>query len=148
MAQSHWGGRKGVPPHTHTIPYQQEERRDNPGWSPYVVHVLTDSPNLSLSLIASSQRGPTAVLNSILSSPQQKALMKAKVVSRLFLDGGETVFRSVVRVEKVIGYGGNYETGDPISREMQIWGRLSSSELWLKLSFFSWATFWLRCTWE
>jgi len=96
---------------------------------------------LSVILIASSQRGPTAVLNSILSSPQQKALMKTRVVSRLFLDGGETVFRSVVRVEKVIGYGGNYKAGDPISREMQIWSPLSSSELWLKLSFFSLATF-------
>lgn len=33
------------------------------------------------------------MLNSILSSPQQKALMKAKVISRILLDRGEKVFQ-------------------------------------------------------
>lgn len=75
---------------------------------------------MSKTLTASSQRDLTPLFNNILSSPQQKALMKAKVISRILLNRGRKSSRSVVRIEKAIEYDWSYKAGDHVSKEMRI----------------------------
>lgn len=103
---------------------------------------------MSKTLTASSQRDLTPLFNSILSSPQQKALMKAKVISRILLNRGRKSSKSVVRIEKAIEYDWSYRAGDHVSKEMRIQNWLYSSDLWVKPSFFHITTMWLRFIWE
>lgn len=73
---------------------KNKEVMDSPGWSLYNAFLSTFF-NLS-----KKQRIPTAILNSTFSGPQQKALMKTKVVSKIFIWQREKSSRSVVRIER------------------------------------------------